>query len=76
MRPGTPAGEADRGQQPVWELAQGSPHSFSPGADGDKLGGVRGGLLRGAFPELNSGSPASWSDRPSPGPCSVLQPGA
>lgn len=37
---------------------------FLPGADGDKLGEVRGRLLRGAFPEPNSGSPASWGDPP------------
>lgn len=49
---------------------------FLPRADDDKLVEVMGRLLRGAFPELNSGSPASWSDLPSPGPCSVLQPGA
>lgn len=49
---------------------------FLPRADADKLGEVRGGLVRGAFPEPNSGSPASWSDLPSPGPCSVLQPSA
>lgn len=47
---------------------------FLPRADGDKLGEVRGRLLRGAFPESKAGSPASWSDLPSPGPCSVLQP--
>lgn len=41
---------------------------FLPRADVDKLGEVRGGLVRGAFPEPNSGSPASWSDLPSPRP--------
>ena len=37
---------------------------FLSRADGDKLGKVKGRRLRGAFPERNSGSPASRSDLP------------
>ena len=37
---------------------------FLSRADGDKLGKVKGRRLRGAFPERNSGSPASQSDLP------------
>lgn len=37
---------------------------FLSRAAGDKLGKVRGRLLRGAFPEPSSGSPDSWRDLP------------
>lgn len=81
MRPGTPAWAADWGQQSVWEPVQSGPRSSSSlpsRADGDKLGEVRGRLLRGDFPELNSGSLASWSDLPSQAPsisCSLVPDG-
>lgn len=41
---------------------------FLSRADGDKLGKVKSRRLRGAFPERNSGSPASRSDLPTPPP--------
>lgn len=47
---------------------------FLPRADGDKLAEVMDRLLGGAFPEPELGSPASGSDLPSPGPCSVRSP--
>ena len=45
---------------------------FLSRADGDKLGKVKGRRLRGAFPERNSGSPASQSDLP-PTPARVCR---